>query len=163
MRAAIQKQWSILLPGTAFEYKFIDDTLKKLYQTEIQLRKASYTASSLCLIIVLLGILGLISLSLQKRTKEIGIRKVLGSSVKNIIVLFMKEYLLVTIIAGIFACPVAYIVMKYWLNDYAYRIDITAIPFLISILILGVITSILIILQTIKTALTNPVNSLRRE
>ncbi|MEO6001315.1 MAG: FtsX-like permease family protein [Chitinophagaceae bacterium] len=161
--AALQKQWSVLLPGTPFEYKFMDETLKKVYQTEIQLKQASFTATTLSLIIVLLGVLGLISLSIRKRTKEIGIRKVLGSSVRSIIALFMKEFLVVILIAGIIACPVAYSVMKNWLNDYAYRIDITATPFMISIIGLGFVTSILIILQTIKTALANPVESLRTE
>ncbi|MGH2647045.1 MAG: ABC transporter permease, partial [Ginsengibacter sp.] len=79
--SVLQKKWSALLPGVPFEYYFMDESLAKLYKSEIQLKKASYTATVLALIIVLLGVLGLISLSVQKRTKEIGIRKVLGSSV----------------------------------------------------------------------------------
>jgi putative ABC transport system permease protein len=161
--AALQKKWNTLMPGTPFEYTFMDDTLAKLYKSEIQLKKASYTATGLALIIVLLGVLGLISLSIQKRTKEIGIRKVLGSSVTGIMSLFIKEFLLVVLIAGIVACPLAYIIMNKWLQGYAYRIDITARPFLISILILGFITALLICLQTIKAAIANPVNSLRSE
>ncbi|HXL55074.1 MAG TPA: FtsX-like permease family protein, partial [Chitinophagaceae bacterium] len=133
--AALQKKWAQLMPGTPFEYSFMDDALKKLYTTEIQLKKASYTATILALIIVLLGVLGLISLSIQKRTKEIGIRKVLGSSVADIIALFMKEFLSVIFIAGIIAFPLAYIIMRNWLNGYAYRIDRTAQPFIISILL----------------------------
>ena len=154
---------STLMPGTPFEYKFMDDTLKKLYKTEIQLKKASYTATVLSFIIVLLGVLGLIALSVQKRTKEIGIRKVLGSSVKGIIILFMKEFLVIVLVAGIIACPVAYLLMNSWLKDYEYRIGITATPFITAIVLLALITGILIILQTIKTALANPVKSLRTE
>jgi ABC-type antimicrobial peptide transport system permease subunit len=90
---AVQKRWNALIPGAPFEYKFMDDTLTNLYKLEIQLKKASYTATILALIIVLLGVVGLISLSVQKRTKEIGIRKVLGASVPGIITLFMKEFL----------------------------------------------------------------------
>lgn len=160
---AIQKKWSALMPGTPFEYKFMDDTLARLYKTEIQLKKASYTATVLALIIVLLGVLGLISLSIQKRTKEIGIRKVLGSSVAGIILLFIKEFLLVIIIAGFVACPLAYIIMQRWLNEYAYRINITYQPFIISIIALGFITALVICIQTIKTAMANPVKSLRTE
>ena len=122
----LQKKWHALMPGTPFEYKFMDDTLAKLYKSEIQLKKASYTATIFALIIVLLGVLGLISLSIQKRTKEIGIRKVLGSSVAAIISLFIKEFLLVILIGGLIACPLAYIIMHNWLQDYAYRIDINA-------------------------------------
>ena len=153
---ALQKKWSALMPGAPFEYTFMDDTLAKLYKSEIQLKKASYTATVLALIIVLLGVLGLISLSVQKRTKEIGIRKVLGSSVAGIISLFMKEFLLVILIAGVVACPLAYLIMNKWLQSYAYRINITAGPFIISIGCLGLITAFLICLQTIKAAIGNP-------
>ncbi len=160
---ALQDKWAVLMPGAPFEYKFMDDTLAKLYKSEIQLKKASYTATILALIIVLLGVLGLISLSIQKRTKEIGIRKVLGSSVTGITSLFLKEFLAVILIAGVVACPVAYIIMNKWLQEYAYRVDITASPFILSILALGGITALLIFIQTIKAALANPVNSLRTE
>jgi putative ABC transport system permease protein len=110
-----------------------------------------------------LGVLGLISLSVQKRTKEIGIRKVLGSSVREIILLFMKEFLWVILVSGIIVCPVAWLLMKSWLSDYAYRINITATPFITAIMSLGLVTAVLIIIQTIKTALSNPVKSLRTE
>ncbi len=160
---ALQKKWSSLMPGVPFEYSFMDDSLAKLYKSEIQLKKASYTATILALIIVLLGVLGLISLSIQKRTKEIGIRKVLGSSVAAIISLFVKEFLSVIFIGGIVACPLAYFIMHKWLESYAYRINITAMPFVISIICLGLITALLICIQTIKAAIANPVKSLRAE
>ena len=160
---ALQKKWSVLMPGTPFEYTFMDDDLAKLYKSEIQLKKASYTATFLALIIVFLGVLGLISLSVQKRTKEIGIRKVLGSSVAGIMSLFIKEFLLVILIAGVVACPLAYVIMNKWLQAYAYRINITAQPFLVSMLVLSCITALLICVQTIKAAMANPVKSLRTE
>jgi ABC-type antimicrobial peptide transport system permease subunit len=160
---AIQKKWATLLPGSSFEYSFMDDTLKKIYKSEIQLKKAAYTATLLSLIIVLMGVLGLVSLSIQKRTKEIGIRKVLGSSVGGIITLFMKEFLWVILIAGLIACPVAWFIMNGWLSDYAYRISLTATPFIISVAALAFITAVLIAVQTIKAGLDNPVKSLRTE
>lgn len=160
---ALQKKWAEVLPGAPFEYSFIDDALAKIYQSEIQLKQASYIATILAIIIVLLGVLGLISLSIQKRTKEIGIRKVLGSSVAGIISLFMKEFLGVILIAGLIACPVAYLIMNQWLNDYAYKIAITLNPFMIAIAGLTLVTAILIAIQTIKAALDSPVKSLRSE
>jgi len=160
---AIEKKWAQLLPGSSFEYSFMDDTLKTLYKSELQLKKASYTATLLSLLIVLIGVLGLVSLSIQKRTKEIGIRKVLGASVSGIISLFMKEVLVVILIAGVVACPIAWLVMNGWLNDYAYRIPLTAKPFVISIFGLAFITGILITIQTIKAGTENPVKSLRTE
>jgi len=160
---AVQKKWAALLPDAPFEYVFMDDALKKVYQTEIQLQKASYMATALAIVIVLLGILGLTAQSIQKRTKEIGIRKVLGSSVAGIILLFLKEFLGIVLIAGLVACPIAFFIMQKWLSDYVYRITITANPFMIAIALLTLVTMLLITIQTIKAALANPVKSLRSE
>jgi len=159
----LQKKWSVLLPGSAFEYRFMDDRLKALYKSEIQLQEASYTATTLAGVIVLLGVFGLVSLSIEKRRKEIGIRKVLGSSVSGIISLFAKEFLVIIILAAVVACPLAYMLIQKWLNEYAYRIEITYEPFLVSIIILVALTALLIIFQSVKAARTNPVNSLRSE
>lgn len=161
--ASIQKKWSSLLPGSSFEYTFMDDTLKKLYATELQLRKAAYTATFLSLIIVILGVIGLVSLGIQKRVKEIGVRKVLGASVTDIVSLFIKEFIFIIVIAGAVACPVAWFVMKDWLNNYAERIPLTPIPFIIAVAGLALLTTILIALQTIKAGTDNPVKSLRTE
>jgi putative ABC transport system permease protein len=160
---AIQKKWSALMPGTPFEYKFMDETLRNLYKSEIQLKKASFTATILSLIIALLGVIGLVSMGIQKRTKEIGIRKVLGSSVRSIIILFMKEFLVVIGISGLIACPIAWLIMRGWLNDYAYRVTPGLTPFIISVLGLAFVTAIMISLQTVKAAMDNPVKSLRSE
>jgi ABC-type antimicrobial peptide transport system permease subunit len=160
---AIQKKWNIVMNGSPFEYKFMDETLARVYQTEIRLKKASYTATGLALIIVLLGVLGLISLSIQKRTKEMGIRKVLGASVASIASLFIKEIIPLVLIAGLVACPIAWLLMDSWLADYAYRISLTTTPFIISIAVLIFVTTVLITIQTIKAALANPVNSLKTE
>ncbi|MEO7523604.1 MAG: ABC transporter permease [Ferruginibacter sp.] len=161
--AALHKKWLVLMPGSSFEYLFMDDSLNRLYKSEIQLKKASEVATLLALIIVTLGIIGLVSLSIQQRIKEIGIRKVLGASVTNIGSLFMKEFLPVLIIAALIAIPFAWFMMQHWLKDYNYRITITAQPFVISIFSLGLITSLLIIFQVSKAALQNPVKSLRTE
>jgi ABC-type antimicrobial peptide transport system permease subunit len=160
---SLQKKWSSLMPGTPFQYRFMDDILRKIYKTEIQLKQASYIATGLTCIIVLLGVLGLVSLSIEKRRKEIGIRKVLGSSVTGIILLFVREFSLVILFAGILAWPLAYMIVQKWLNGYAYRIDITAQPFLFSIVLLALITALLIILQSIKAATANPVKCLKAE
>lgn len=160
---AIQKKWSQLMPGSSFEYTFMDDTLKKLYANEIQLKKAAYAATMLSLVIVLLGVLGLVALSIHKRIKEIGIRKVLGASTAGIMHLFIKEFALVIIVAACIASPVAYLVMSKWLNNYATHIDISPTPFILSMLTLVVITVLLIGIQTMKAALSNPVKSLRTE
>lgn len=160
---AIRKRWSVLLPGSSFEYAFMDQTLQKLYRTELQLEKAAYVATALALLIVLLGVVGLVSLSVARRTKEVGIRKVLGASVPGIVVLFLKEYVWVMVIANALAWPLAYWVTTDWLTDYAYRTQISWQPFVLVGLSLAVLTSVTVSLQTIKVALMNPVKSLRSE
>jgi putative ABC transport system permease protein len=160
---AIQAKWAILMPGSAFEYMFMDDSLKKLYTTEIQMEKAAYLATLLALVIVLLGIIGLVSSSIQKRVKEIGVRKVLGASVPDIILLFFKEFADVIVISSLAACPLVYLLMNQWLNNYAYRIELTPFPFISSVAGLAVITLLMTGLQTAKAALANPVKSLRTE
>jgi putative ABC transport system permease protein len=160
---AIQKKWSQLLPGSSFEYQFMDDTLKRLYANEIQLKKAAFAATMLSLIIVLLGVLGLISLSVHKRVKEISVRKVLGASVAHITLLFVKEFAAIVLFAAFVAVPVAWYIMSGWLNNYACRINLTAQPFLLPVIALGLMTLVLIILQTLKAALANPMKNLKSE
>lgn len=157
----LRKKWSELLPDAPFEYNFMDDALAKMYQTEIQIKRASYVATSLAIIIVLIGVLGLISINLQTRVKEIGIRKVLGSSTNKIILLFMKDFLKTVLVAGLLACPVAYLLMSKWLDEYAYKINITPLPFVYTITFLLVLTGCLIGVSTFKTATINPVKSLK--
>jgi putative ABC transport system permease protein len=160
---SIQKKWAQLLPGSSFEYMFMDDTLKKMYATELQLKKAAYSATILALIIVLLGVLGLVSLSIHRRIKEIGVRKVLGASLTSIIVLFIKEFAVILIIAILVACPFAWYLMKDWLENYAYRINISSQPFIIAILLVSLITLLLIALQVISTIRRNVIKSLKTE
>jgi ABC-type antimicrobial peptide transport system permease subunit len=161
--ATLQQKWSQLLPGVPFEYSFMDDTLKTLYASELQLKKASSTATVLSVIIVFLGVLSLISLSIQNRKKEIGIRKVLGASIASIVSLFIKEFLGVIALAGVIALPISYLLMQSWLNSYVYRITLTGTPFFLALVGLSVATAILIALQTVKAALANPVKSLRSD
>jgi len=159
----LRKQWASLLPGSAFEYKFMDETLENVYRDELRLKKAASMATILALIIVLLGVVGLVSQSVQKRTKEIAIRKVIGSSVPGIIRLFLGEYLPLLGFAGLVAAPLSWVLMQRWLEGYATRITITVWPFVGAILGLGVIMGILVVLQTVRAALANPVKSLKAE
>lgn len=160
---AIQRKWSELLPGTSFEYSFMDQSLAQVYATEIQLKKAALAATGLSLVIVLLGVLGMVSLSIQRRVKEIGIRKVVGASLIDIHFLFVKEFLAVILLAGLVACPLAYVIMKQWLQNYTYRISIGPSPFLLTITILCTVTLLLVVIRATKAAMSNPVKSLRSE
>ncbi len=159
----IQKKWNVLLPNTPFEYSFMDETLKRLYNSEIQLKKATYNAALLSIIIVLLGVIGLVSLNIQNRIKEIGIRKVLGASSPKIIRLFVKEFLSIILISGAIAFPLAFYIMQDWLNSYVYNIQISIEPFIFSLIGLTSVVLILIGLLTWKVASLNPVKNLRIE
>lgn len=161
--AALQRQWSILMPGAAFEYKFMDESLQFVYMDELRLKKAATSATVLALVIVLLGVVGLLASSIQRRTKEIAIRKVVGASVPGIIRLFLREYLPLLGIAGLVAALPAYLLMRHWLEGYATRITITPWPFITALLSLGMVMLVLIILQTMRAALANPVDSLKTE
>jgi putative ABC transport system permease protein len=161
--AGIEKKWAAHFPDAPFDYAFMDDKLQQLYQSEIQLRKASNVATVLSLIIVLLGVSGLISLNVAKRTKEVGVRKVLGATVIHIIVLFLKEFALLIVIANLVAWPLVYLAMNSWLEAYVYRITISWLPFGIAGAVTLLITCLVVGMQSVKTALTNPVKSLRNE
>ncbi len=160
---AIQTKWASLLSGSSFEYVFMDDTLKKLYANELQLKKAAHTATILALIIVLLGVLGLVSLSIHKRIREISIRKVVGASLTDIIKLFVAEFAVVVIVAALVAVPVAWYLMSEWLNDYAYHVNISVRPFVIAIGVLAAVTLLLIVCQVTAAIKNNIIRNLKTE
>jgi putative ABC transport system permease protein len=161
--AVLENKWRELMPDAPFEYAFMDDTLQKLYQSETQLKKASQIATILSAVIVLLGVLGMVSLNVVRRTRELGIRKVLGASEMGIVMLFLKEFLLVMAFAMLISFPLAFLAMKRWLETYAYRIQIGWEPFAMVGLGFCLIVTLLVCLQTTKAALMNPVKSLRSE
>lgn len=160
---ALEKKWAALLPGSPFEYRFMDETLANLYKTELQMKKAAQTANVLALMMVVLGVLGIVSLSVARRIKELGIRKVLGASPIQIIVLFLKEFGWISLIANCIAWPVAYLLLNNWLSNFAYRIPLTPVPFAIVTVALGLLIILVVSLQTIRKALENPVKNIRTD
>ena len=161
--ADLQSQWSKLLPGAPFGYRFMDETLSGVYSGELRLQKAANLSTVLSLVIVALGVIGLLTLSIQRRTKEIAIRKVVGSGVTGIIRLFLREYLPVLLIAGLAASPVAWWIMHRWLENYATRISIGVWPFVTAAGCLAAVMIALIVVQTFSAARANPVKALRSE
>lgn len=161
--AAIEKKWAQLLPGSPFSFRFMDETLARLYESELQLKKAAETATLLALVIVILGVLGIVSLSIARRLKEVGIRKVLGASVAQIVILFMKEFGWVVLIANCIAWPAAYVLLSSWLDSFAYRIPMNITPFVLVTVVVALLIAVAVTLQTIRKAMENPVKNLRTE
>jgi putative ABC transport system permease protein len=159
----VEQLWKDIFPNDPFVYAFTEERLAITYQTELQLRKATAIASALIMIIVLTGVLGLVSLSVAKRNKEIGIRKVLGASVSNILLLISREYTVLMVLAFALGALVSYFFMNQWLNGFAYRVELNMGMFLLPILMLFGITIVLICAQSFKTAISDPVKSLKSE
>ncbi len=159
----IGKSWSALFPDNLFEYKFLDDHIASFYIQEQKEYTAFKIFSGIAIIIGCLGLYGLVMFAAAQRTKEVGIRKVLGAPLISIIGLFSKEFVTLIVIAFVIAAPVGYWMMSNWLNNYAYHISIGPGIFLVAIVASFAIAAITIAYQTIKAATVNPVKSLRSE
>jgi len=159
----IKKLYEAYNPGFPFTYSFLDEAYQKQYETEVRVSMLSEYFSVLAIIISCLGLFGLVAFTAQKRQKEIGIRKVVGASVKGIAVMLTKDFLKLVIIAVVIALPLSWYFMNQWLHGFAYRINIGPAVFLIAITSVILITILTVSFQAIKAALANPVKSLRSE
>ena len=159
----LETTWKTLSADRPFEYNFLDETYAALYQSETRFQKVFISLVLLGIIIACLGLFGLATFAAQQRVKEIGIRKVLGASVSNLIGLLSKDFLKLVVIALIIAIPIARFAMNKWLQDFAYRIHIHWWVFMIGAVITILIAWITISTQAFKAAAANPVKSLRTE
>jgi putative ABC transport system permease protein len=159
----IKKKWQELFPGNPFEYFFLDDDFNKQYRAEERMGKMIAAFSFLGLCIACLGLVGLASFSAENRTKEIGIRKVLGSSISGIVILLSKEFTKWVILANVIAWPIGYYAMSKWLQNFAFRTEIGIGIFFLSALAALAIALAAVSYQSIKAALANPVEALRFE
>jgi putative ABC transport system permease protein len=160
---SIDKMWSSLFPEGLFEYEFLDDRIASFYQQEQKLYIAFRLFAGIAILIGCLGLYGLITYAAIQRTKEVGIRKVLGASMLRIVYLFCQEFIWLIVIAFCIAAPVAYYLMDSWLQNFAYHINIGTSVFIVAIAISFVIAGLTIAWQTVKAAVANPVKALRSE
>ncbi|MEO6316106.1 MAG: ABC transporter permease [Chitinophagaceae bacterium] len=161
--AQIQKIWESTYPEYAYESHFMDDSINRFYRQEIQLSLLYKIFAGIAIFISCLGLYGLVSYMAVQKTKEVGIRKVLGASVSNIVVMFSKEFTLLITIAFVIAGPVAWYLMNSWLQNFVYRIHIGASVFFLAIVASLFIAWITVGYRAVKAALANPVKSLRSE
>jgi putative ABC transport system permease protein len=161
--ADIEGVWKEFYPGSPFTYFFLDDHYNEQYKADQQFGKAFGLFSALAIFVACLGLFGLSSLLAVQRTKEIGVRKVLGASVGSILTLVSKDLLVLVAIAVVVATPIAFYVMNGWLNEFANRIELTLFTFVLPCVCVLLVAAITIGVHTLKAARTNPVKSLRYE
>ena len=161
--AAIKQIYDAFFPGNLFDYFFLDENYNRQYQNEQLFAKAFGIFAALAIFVACLGLFGLAMFSAIQRTKEIGVRKVLGASVNNILVLLSKDFVKLVIISCVIAFPLAWWVMDSWLQDFSYRIAISWWIFFLAGSAALVVALVTLSFQAIKTALTSPVKSLRAE
>ena len=158
-----KKIWEKLLPGIPFSYSYMEDDYKNLYRNEIQTRQVFTMLALLAIIVAILGLLGLASFMAQRRTREIAIRKVSGAGVVQIISMHTWKFIKWVLISFILACPVAWWVMNNWLQDFAYRVSLSAWVFILSGAISLVLVIITVSLITFRAASVNPAESMKYE
>jgi putative ABC transport system permease protein len=161
--AAMNTEWKKIVPDLPLRYSFLDENINRFYKGEERWGNIIGWAGGISIFLASLGLLGLAALAAINRTKEIGIRKVLGASVSSIVSLLSKDFLKLVIIALVIAAPLAWYFMNEWLQDFAYRINISAWVFIITAIAAVMVALLTVGFQAIKTAIKNPVKSLRTE
>ncbi|MEO6453761.1 MAG: ABC transporter permease [Ginsengibacter sp.] len=160
---AIREKYNAFFPGNMFDYYFLNDKFNEQYSDDQLFGKVFSIFAGFAIFIACLGLMGLSLFTTAQRTKEIGVRKVLGATISNIVVLLSKDFIKLVIVAIVIASPVAWFIMHNWLQDFAYRINISWWIFLLAGLLAVLIALFTISFQSIKAAMSNPVKSLRTE
>jgi len=159
----IEKTWNITFPNYAFEYQFLDNKIANFYAEEKKLSQMYKLFALIAILLSCLGLYGLAAFMVNQRTKEAGIRKVLGATVANIVYLFSREFIVLIAIAFLLAAPIAWYFMGQWLEEYTYHVDITGAIFLVGGVGALLIAMSTVSFQAVKAAQANPVESLRAE
>ncbi len=161
--ATAEKIWAKFFPATPLETRFLDDEFEKLYRLDIKMAQLIWTFSGIAIFLSCLGLFGLAAFTAQRRTKEIGIRKVLGASVPAIVRLLSKEFLGLVIISVVIASPIAWWAMHKWLEEFVYRIDISLLYFIAAGILALTVALLTISVHALRAAVSNPVETLRAE
>ena len=161
--ARIDKTWSGMSPDNLFQYEFLDDHIASFYKQEQKVYTAFRLFSGIAIFIGCIGLYGLIAFATVQRTREVGIRKVLGASVPDILFLFSREFIYLILLAFVVATPVAWLAMHNWLENFAYRIGIGWGTFVFSLVVSFLIAAVTISYKSVAAAVANPVKSLRTE
>jgi ABC-type antimicrobial peptide transport system permease subunit len=159
----IERLWNEAFPSYVFEYRFLDETIANFYRQERQLSDLFKVFAAIAVLLSCLGLYGLASLLAVQKVKEVGIRKVLGATVSQIVMLFSREFVVLVALAFVIAAPVAYYFMHRWLQDFAYRTNLSWWVFALAGTLTVVIALGTISIHAIRSALADPVKNLRSE
>jgi putative ABC transport system permease protein len=160
---SIEKTWREIFPDSGFDYWFVSDEFNRMYQTERRISSLAKSFAVLAIVITVLGIFGLASYTAEQKTKEVGIRKVLGASVGQMVIMLATLFVRIALTASVFALPAAYVMAAYWLKGFTYKSEIGPLVFILPVLGLVLVTVVTVSYETWKAARTNPVNVLRAE
>ena len=159
----LETDWTIMAPGQPFSYQFLDERFSKMFESEQQLGKIASIFSFLAIFIACIGLLGLATFIAQQRTKEIGIRKVLGANIPNLVYLLCKDFGKLILVAILLAAPLAWYFMNQWLADFAYATAIRWWVFALAGLLILLMAVLSVLYQATRVALVNPVDTLKWE
>jgi putative ABC transport system permease protein len=161
--AAIQQVWKKVNPDAPFEYYFLDDHLRQQYESEMKLGTLVTAATGLAVIIACLGLSGLVSFSANQRTKEIGIRKVMGASSRQVVALLSRDFMTLVSLAAVLSLPIAYYALRIWITNFAYHIELSWLIFAMAGVCTLSVALATVVLQSLRVALARPTESLRSE
>jgi putative ABC transport system permease protein len=156
----MQEQWEEVFPGKPFEYEFLSDQFMEQFSSDRTRRTVFAGFTVLTIIIACLGLFGLASYTTERRTREIGIRKVFGASISTVLSMIVREFLILVLVAFIISMPVVWLLMSDWLQNYVYRTDISPVIYLWTLLLILVPTLITISVKSYRAASTNPADAL---
>jgi ABC-type antimicrobial peptide transport system permease subunit len=159
----IRKMWEETYPNHIFDYSFLDENIRNFYEGEQRNATLIMIFTSLAIFIGCLGLFGLVTFMANQKTKEIGVRKVLGASVESIMFMFSKEFLMLIVVGFVLAAPLAWFVMDEWLSEFAYRIELSAWIFIAGMGVTLIIALLTVGYRSLRAATANPVKSLRYE
>ncbi|HEY3405321.1 MAG TPA: FtsX-like permease family protein [Ohtaekwangia sp.] len=160
---SVEKVWREVFPSIGFDYWFVSDEFTRMYKSENRVSAIARSFAVLAILITALGVFGLASYTAEQKTKEVGIRKVLGAAVRQVIVMFLWLFIKIFIVSSVIAIPVAWFLADNWLDDFVYRSTLSPLIFVFSLCGLLIITLLTVSYETWKAARTNPVNALRSE
>ena len=161
--ADLEKAWKAMYPSAIFTYRFLDEDIERFYKLDNMLLRLIQVFAGIAIFVGCLGLYGLVSFMAAQKTKEIGVRKVLGASTSSILWLFGKEFIRLLLIAFVLAAPLGWWAMKAWLNNFVYRIELGAGIFVLAILVTVIVALLTVGFRSVKAALINPIKTLRTE